>query len=119
MDDSYYHIRHRWWTKVDLEQVEKEMSQDFKVVKTGLPPEELELTLHKNERVELIIKSDTLTATISNVRAYITQKERTPFTPKDMKLRKKIIELYPRTRPSPLPVMFHREPKFEVAEDNE
>jgi hypothetical protein len=117
MAESYYHIRYRWWTKVDLEELEGELFQEYRVVKHGLPPQELELTLHKDDRIELIVKSDTLTATISGIRAYITQKESAPFTSKDMKLRKKVIDLFPRTRPSPLPVMFHKEPKFEVAED--
>ncbi len=42
--------------------------------------------------------------------------EAEPFTARDMELRRRMMELYPRKRPTPFPFMFGREPEFEVAE---
>ncbi len=83
------------------------------------PSYELELTLRMDERDELLVKSETLTAFLSPFRAVLSQKKPAPFTSKDMELRKRIIELYPKERPTPLPMQFSSEPRFEIIEKEE
>lgn len=62
---------------------------------------------------EVIVKADTLTASLSLYRAVLSQEKASPFTIKDMTLREKIFELYPQNRPTPFPFLFSPEPKFE------
>lgn len=71
--------------------------------------------LHLYNLRELKLKADTLNAFISLTRAILFQKERAPFTPRDMELRKRILEIYPRNRPTPF--LINDEPKFEVNEE--
>jgi hypothetical protein len=44
-------------------------------------------------------------------------RENAPFTARDMALRGRALELYPHNSPTPFPVQFSIEPKFEVAEE--
>jgi hypothetical protein len=81
------------------------------------PADKLEITLYKDDRDELRVRSDTLTALLSSFRAVLSQKDSAPFTYRDMKLRKLVSELYPRERPTPFPWLFSSEPKFETAID--
>ena len=62
------------------------------------------------------LKADTLNAFISLAGAVLFQKERTPFTHRDMQLRKRILEIYPRNRPTPFPFLVNDEPNFEIKE---
>ena len=117
MSKPYQYVRFRWWSAVDIEAVDEEMkAQRFDVKNLEIPKYELELSLQKDFRDELVVKADTLTAHLSQFRAVLTQKEAEPFTPRDMKLRKRIIEIFPRNRPIPLPWNYVAEPKFEVVE---
>ncbi len=79
------------------------------------PGTKYEVAIHKDDRSELEVKSDTLVALLSSFRAVLSQREPAPFTPRDMELRKRVIELYPRERPTPFPWMFGHEPNFEKA----
>jgi hypothetical protein len=75
----------------------------------------MELVLHKDEREELKVSSNTLTAMLSAFRAVLYQKEAASFTERDMKLREKVLELYPRKRSTPFPIpLISIEPKFEA-----
>lgn len=60
---------------------------------------------------ELLFKADTLYAAISPSRAILYQKTRSPFTEKDVELRKTIQELYSFQLKLPL---LAREPTFET-----
>lgn len=115
MADTYHYVRFKWWTRVDLSKISKELSPKFSVEMASLPSDKMEIALHKDERNELKVKSDTLIAYLSPFRAVLSQKQPSPLTSKDMELRKKIIELYPRERPTPFPWSFSKEPKFEIA----
>lgn len=117
MVDAYHYVRFRWWTRVDLEKLSVEFANKFSIKTTGIPSVEQELTLWKDDRNELEVKADTLTAFISSFRAVLFQKKPSPFTSRDVELRKKIIELYPRARPTPFPWGFGEEPKFEIANE--
>ena len=119
MTEAYHYIRWRWWIKLDLEEVSEELSKKYEVELFERPSYELELTYRKDERAELLVKSDTLRVYLSPFRAVLFQKEPAPFTPKDLELRNRVIELYPKERPTPLPMQFSSEPKFETIEKKE
>ena len=114
MVSTYHYIRYRWEDKVDLNRVTKEFKNKFEVKKIEFPRDNVEISLYKTDRDELLVKSDTLIASLSGFRAVLTQKEPKPFTQKDMDLRKKILEKYPRERPTPFPFSFKNEPKFKI-----
>jgi hypothetical protein len=63
---------------------------------------------------EILFKADTLYATISPTRAVLFQKSRSPFTLKDLELRKTILDLYNSRFTIPV---FDPEPKFEIRVD--
>ena len=116
MRKPYYYIRFRWWRGVGLEKVIKELSKEFEVKKKNFPEYDVDLSLLKDRRVEVEIKADTLNARLSEFCAILYQKEAKPFTSKDLLLRKKILELYSRNKPTPFPWEFSVEPEFEVQE---
>jgi hypothetical protein len=113
----YHYVKFRWWSAVDLKSLDEEMrAYEFETKRLEIPKYEVELSIQKDYRDELVVKADTLTAHLSQFRAVMTQKEAEPFSPRDMKLRKRIIEIYPQNRPTPLPWNYILEPKFEVTE---
>jgi len=114
LGEPYHYVRFRWWSRVDLEQTEREFSKEFEVERKIYPRDEMELALRKDEREEVIVRADTLTATLSVFMAVLSQKQVAPFTDRDMELRKKVLEAYPRSRPTPFPWSFTHEPKFET-----
>jgi hypothetical protein len=115
MSQPYSHIRFKWWWGADLKEVADELGKEYTVTAVTAKKEGVEISLYKDQRDELKVAADTLTALISPFRAVLSQKERAPFTERDMALRKKIFELYPRDRPTPFPWEWSIEPKFEVA----
>ena len=115
MVETYHYVRFRWWKGIDLKKVSEDLGQSFNVELIIRPSEEHEISLAKDERDELKVNADTLSAMLSRFRAVLYQKEATPFTVRDMELRKKVLDLYPRDRPTPFPWLFSHEPKFETA----
>ena len=116
---AYHYVRWRWWIKLDLEEVSEELSKKYEIELFERPSYELELTYRKDERAELLVRSDTLRVFLSHFRAVLFQKEPASFTPKDLELRNRVIELYPKERPTPLPMQFSSEPQFETIEKKE
>jgi hypothetical protein len=115
-DDPYHFVRFLWMARVDLKAKEEELAEY--VVGWRIPPETgSKMHLHLYNLRELKLKADTLNAFISLTRAVLFQKECAPFTPRDMELRKKIFEIYPRNRPTPFPFLVNDEPTFEVMEE--
>lgn len=114
--EPYHHVRFRWWTRLELGEVSAGLYDEFDVRMMPRPGTKYEATIHKDDRSELEVKSDTLVALLSSFRAVLSQRESAPFTPRDMELRNRIIELYPRERPTPFPWLFSHEPRFEVVE---
>ncbi len=117
MAEPYHYVRFRWWSRVDLEKIAEDLRAPFSVKKIDWPRDERELSLLKDERTELEVEADTLTARLSPFRALLSQKEAAHFTEKDVELRRRVTEIYPRDRPTPFPWQFIPEPKFEVAEE--
>lgn len=111
----YHYVRFRWWRRVDLKKVARELGETFSVEEIAMPKGEMEISLFKDEREELKVEADTLLAMLSPFRAVLSQREPAPFTTRDLELRKRVLELYPRSRPTPFPWEFSQEPKFDVA----
>ena len=116
MSKPYRYVSFRWWNPVNLEKMATELRNDFKVKKVTPPSNDMELVLHKDERPEIWVTADTLTARLSIYRVILFQKVTAPFTNKDVKLRNKMLELYPRGTGTPFPFGYRNEPKFEVAQ---
>jgi hypothetical protein len=113
----YSYSRFTWYKDINVDNEAERLSKDFEIKPLNTPePSEREVSIYKNTRKEIIIKADTLGAIISTFRAILYQKEKAPFTTKDMKLRQEILDLYPRRSASPLPIGYSFEPKFIIAD---
>jgi len=112
MDEKYYYIRFTWWRKVDLETIEREMSDNFTVLRLNTPSSHIDIL---GSREKLRVKADTLGVNLAPERAVLYQSEAGLFTPRDVELRRRILELYPRDRSTPFPMFFQDEPEFKVA----
>ena len=118
MSEPYHYVRFRWGPEVDIEKAMEELSTAFSVERITMPSSDDHVQASTiqgdRDRDELRVKADTLTALLSRIRAMLFQKESAPFTKKDVKLRERILELYPHSRSTPLPFFFQSEPKFSV-----
>jgi hypothetical protein len=114
-DEPYHFVRFLWMATIDLKAMEEELTEY--VVGWRFPPEtESKMHMHLYNLRELKLKADTLNVFMSLTRAVLFQLDRAPFTAKDMELRKRILRLYPRNRPTPFPFLVNDEPLFEVQE---
>ncbi len=100
--------------KIDVDDVSNKLSEKFNVEAIKDRGWDLELTLMKEARDKYLIKSDTLSVYLSIYRANMFQKEAAPFTAKDLELRARILELFPKERPTFLPWQSNKEPEFEI-----
>jgi len=114
-EEPYHYVRFLWTAPADLGAIEEELERY--IVGWRIPPEtESKMHLHLYNLRELKLKADTLNAFISLHRAVLFQKDKAPFTHNDMELRRRILEIYPRNRPTPFPFLVNDEPKFEKIE---
>jgi len=113
----YHYVRFRWMKPLNLDAALAELSRSFEVAKKVRPRDEVELTLYGDQRDEVTAKADTLVAVMSPYRAVLFQRERRPFTVKDMALRTWVFEMYDKTTPTPFPWGGDSEPKYEVEEE--
>jgi len=113
---AYHYVRWRWHDRIDVDGLAEELSEEYEV--RAIPDHgwDLELTYMKEMRDRYMIKSDTLTVFLSIFRVVMTQKKPAPFTAKDLELRKRMLELFPKERPTFLPWQFSTEPEFETVE---
>lgn len=116
MSKPYYYVRFRWLHGINTVEVAEELAEDFTVEAKKTFESDRDMTLYRGHREELKVTADSLTALLSSTRAVLYQRKPIPFTARDMRLRVKILELYPRGRVTPLPLLFSDEPRFEVAE---
>lgn len=119
MANPYYYVKFRWLHGLDMKEVARGLGEDFGVETLNVPYDIRDLTLYKDHREELRVAADTLLALLSPTRAVLYQKESASFTARDMELRRRILELYPRSRVTPLPIFFRDEPRFEIAEETD
>jgi hypothetical protein len=114
MSVGYQYARFRWWDAVNIDKLYDELKTQFKVEERKHTPVEVDASLYRNQRDELIVQADTLIGHLAMFHAVLSQKESKPFTQKDLDLRKRVLELYPHERPSPFPWEFSHEPEFKT-----
>ena len=114
MTGTYSYTRFRWRKGADLDKVATMLEKDFKVVRRDMPNSEYDVSPYKDLRVSLIVKADTLDALITPLRAILSQREKKAFTPKDMKLRQVVLDMFPRSSSTFFPWGFSVEPRFDV-----
>ncbi len=112
----YHYVRFRWWRGLDLEEVAGELGKYFQVELFEMPTDERDIAISRDDRERLKVRADTLCARLSPYRATLYQREAAPFTKRDLELRRRLLELYPRDRPTIFPWGFSFEPPFEVEE---
>jgi len=112
----YHYVRFRWWRGLDLEEVAGELGKYFQVELFEMPTDERDIAISRDDREGLKVRADTLCARLSPYRATLYQREAAPFTKRDLELRRRLLELYPRDRPTIFPWGFNFEPPFEVEE---
>ncbi len=116
--EQYYFIRYEWFQRVDLDALAKEMEEDFVVELRPMPTGPVDLSPYKFDRDGLKISADTLAVFTYPFKAVLFQREPAHFTSKDLKLRNRILELYPKNKSSLLSIgAAYSEPKFQVAEE--
>jgi hypothetical protein len=109
----YYYVRFMWVKGIDLKEVARELKTKFIVEDINMS-ERGSFDVDQfpfSEREMVRVKADTLAARLSPHRAVLFQRKLEPFTERDMELRKRILELYPRSRPT---IGYKREPPFLV-----
>jgi hypothetical protein len=111
---TYSYTRFRWRQGADLDEVAAILEKDFKVVRRDMPKSEHDISPYKDLRASLIVKADTLDALITPLRAILSQRERKAFTPRDMKLRQLVLDMFPRGSSTFFPWGFSVEPRFDV-----
>ena len=78
----------------------EQLGSDFEIKPINTPElSDQEVAIYKTTRKEIMVKADTVGAIIGTFRAILYQKDKAPFTSRDLLLRQKILELYPRTSP--------------------
>jgi hypothetical protein len=112
MYKPYSHVRFRWWDTVDLEKASGELGKSYEVKKVEYTEDPS--SLYKEDRREIVVKADTLKASLSLFRVVLGQEKPEPFTAKDKQLRDRVRELYPHDRPTPFPWSFNPEPNFDA-----
>lgn len=115
MVDGYHYVRYTWWKDIDLKEVAAIFNGIFHIKLKEMPRDDRELALYRDYRERLTVKADTLGVYLSPIRAVLYQRESAPFTARDVDLRERILGLYPHDRPTPFPMFYSVEPKFEVA----
>jgi hypothetical protein len=92
--------------------------ESFAVKRHNMPTGKFDISIHRRFRDYLYVEADTLVAALHHFKATLSQKEKKAFTKKDMKLRQIVLDTYPNTTSTPIPVGHSFEPKFEVEEEN-
>jgi hypothetical protein len=114
-------VRFTWVQPYKLEELVTELQERFTLVKSLVrkKKEPWDMTarawsFQDDAREEIEVRADTLFAFLSPFRATLFQKEKAPFTKKDMELRETVLALYPRDTATPVPFRFgEKEPTFE------
>ena len=118
--EAYYYVRYTVPSRLhNVENLSQQLKETFTFVKTLVPMRKTITSLLRPSELwgyvpEVLFKADTLYAAISPSKGTLFQKTRSPFTTKDVELRKRTFELYPFTY---MGIGFC-EPQFEVQEPN-
>ena len=109
-------MRFVWGDGLDINALQMELAEMYPVRRREFPGDDVEVSLFKDDRVELVVTADRMRVHINAHRAILSQIEDGPFTKRDMELRGFILEHYNRNRPTPFPWSASFEPEFEVEE---
>ena len=115
--EIYQHITYSKFGRLyNVETISQELRGKFTFIKILVPKRITSSSFIRPTELwdavpEFLFKADTLYAAISPSKATLFQKTRSPFTPKDLELRKKILEWYTWSFAG---IVFTKEPKFEV-----
>ncbi len=120
-EKPYSYARFTWWQPYNLEELVAKLKEHFTLVKSPVAKkkEPWDFTarawsFQDDAREEVHVKAETLFARLAPFRAVLYQKEKAPFTRKDMELRETVLALYPYDTPTYVPFRFgEKEPKFE------
>jgi hypothetical protein len=114
MVGRYIYNRFCWWDAADLSKIKDELIEEgFIAEERKMPRSDEEFSLVKDFRDHLHVKSDTIGAYLNPFRATLYQKEESPFTARDLRLRELILEIYTRNSPTIFPWSYSYEPDFE------
>ena len=97
-------------------EIAQELRQSFEVDDISPPKSDRVVSVIDYEEV-LRITADTLIVRLSPGKAVLFQKISAPFTERDLKLRRRILDLYPRNRSVAISISSSREPKFEILKE--
>jgi len=113
--DAYYYVRFSW-TPLSLEELQSKLkSEGFIVELHDMPKGRVEIGLNRDwNRDHLIARADTLEVFLAKSVATLLQHKPARFTKNDSKLRRIVLDLYPRSRPTLLSLNSSPEPKFET-----
>jgi hypothetical protein len=115
--ENYEYITYSKFGRLyNVETISQKLREKFTFVKILVPKRKTSMSFIRPSELwgfvpEILFKADTLYAAISPSKATMFQKKRNPFTPKDLDLRKRILELYTWRFAG---IVFTKEPKFEV-----
>jgi hypothetical protein len=115
MVKPYFYVRFVWRENINLKNLFHKLSREFKVEDRPMPYGDMDVSLYKMHRDSLKVNADTLSAFLYPFKAVLFQKAAAPFTSRDLSLRNKILELYPRNRSTLVTISFTREPKYDIA----
>ena len=110
----YHYVRFRWWNRVDLSALAERLKEEYEIEWSYGPRMATEIDLRKEERNMLKVRADSLAAYLDVYKAVMFQREAAPFTPRDVKLREHLFEVYDKNRATPFPWQFLDEPEFIV-----
>ena len=113
--DAYNYVRFSW-TPLNLEELQMRMRlEGFSVELHEMPKGGVEIGLNRDwNRDHLVVKADTLEAFLAGSVANLLQHRPALFTKNDSKLRRMVLDLYPRSRPTLLSLNSSPEPRFET-----
>lgn len=117
--EPYHYVRFVWWQGFSVDDLAKSLKGDF-TPSLHLYEDEKDFTYDlsflKGLRWEIRVKADTLSAFLSPFRAVLFQRVAASFTRRDAELRRRVLSMYIRNRPTPFPWQFSEEPPFKVEE---
>jgi len=111
----YHYVRWTWWKTYSVtDLVSRALKDKFTVTLMKQIEGQEMISLNRRDTPFMEVKADTLSAYVAASKAVLFQKEGTPFTERDLELRKTLLELYSHATPAPLPFFYRAEPAFQT-----
>ena len=77
---TYTYLRYKWGEGHDMDQLQARLSERFSVRRRDFPGNDIEVSLFKDDRIELIVTAERMRAHINAHRAILNQIQEGPFT---------------------------------------